>query len=357
MLPERTLDRFVRFRVRTVLGLLAILLVVFVALWVVWVARHVLVWVLISVFLALALDPLVRWLQRRGIRRRAMAATTAFLLVFAAFAAVAAAFVPTLIDQVDTFAHQVPGWIDDLTKGRGRFGFLETRYHIVERVRQAVRAGGVSKVLTGAGTAISLTRGVLTAVAGAITIVVLTFFMLLEGPAWMERIYGLLPYSSRPRWRQVGREVYRTVGGYVSGNLFISLIAGVSSGIVLFVVSAPYAVALGLLVAILDLIPLVGATLAAILVVAVAALTQGATAAIVVGVFFVVYQQVENHLLQPLVYGRTVQLSPLAALVAVLVGAEVAGVLGALGAIPIAGMIQVLLVDWQRHRRARPQPI
>src|SRR5581483_506304 len=129
VLPERTLDRFVRFRVRTVLGLLAIL--------------HVLVWVLISVFLALALDPLVRWLQRRGIRRRAMAATTAFLLVFAAFAAVAAAFVPTLIDQVDTFAHQVPGWIDDLTKGRGRFGFLETRYHIVERVRQAVRAGGV----------------------------------------------------------------------------------------------------------------------------------------------------------------------------------------------------------------------
>jgi predicted PurR-regulated permease PerM len=352
--PERALDRFVRFHTRTVLGLLWILLVVGLVLWVLWVARHVLVWLVIAIFLAVALDPFVQWLQRRGIRRRGLAAATAFLIVIGALAGLAAAFVPTLIDQVDTFGHQVPGWIDDLTKGRGRFGFLETKYHIVEKARHAVQTGGASKILTGAGTAISFTRSVLTAVAGAITVVVLTFFLLLEGSAWMERLYGLLPYSSRPRWRQVATDIYRTVGGYVSGNLFISVIAGVSSGIVLFALSVPYAVVLGLLVAILDLIPLVGATLAAILVVAVAALTQGLTAAVVVGVFFIVYQQIENHLLQPLVYGRTVQLSPLAALVAVLVGAEVAGVLGALGAIPIAGTVQVLLLDWQRHRRSRP---
>ena len=358
VLPERAVDRWVNVRLRTVLTLIATLLVVGSVLWVVWIARHVIVWVLISVFLALALNPLVEWLQRRGMKRRGAAAAVAYLLAFAAVAGIAAAFVPTLVDQVNSFAHKVPDYVDDLTKGRGRLGFLETKYRIVEKVRHAVQTGGVARFATGgAGTAVSVTRGVLTAVAATITVIFMTFFMLLEGPAWMERLYGLLPEDSRPRWRAVGRDIYRTVGGYVSGKLLISLIAGVSSGIVLFALGVPYAVALGLLVAILDLIPLAGATLAAIVVVLVAAVTQGATAAIVLAVFFVVYQQIENHVLQPLVYGRTVQLSPLAALVAVLIGAEVAGVLGALGAIPIAGTIQVLFVDWQRQRGTGSAPL
>src|SRR4029079_14897125 len=122
---------------------------------------------------------------------------------------------------------------------------------------------------------------------------------------------------------------------------------------VLWVVGVPYAVALGLLVGILDLIPLAGATIAAVRVVLVAIAASGVTAAIVVAVFFLAYQQLENHVIQPLVYGRTVQLSPLAVLVSVLIGAQIAGVLGALAAIPIAGAIQVLLVDWRKHR---PQP-
>jgi predicted PurR-regulated permease PerM len=117
----------------------------------------------------------------------------------------------------------------------------------------------------------------------------------------------------------------------------------------------PYALALGLVVAILDLIPLAGATLAGIIIVTVAFLTS-VTAGIVVAVFFVLYQQLENHLLQPLVYGRTVQLSPLAVLIAVLIGAEVAGVLGALSAIPVAGTLQILLVDWREHRRTGTPP-
>ncbi len=353
MASERLLDRIVHFRPRTIFLILWILLVVGVVLWVIWTARHVVIWILISVFLALALNPLVEWLRRRGIRRRGLAAAVAYLFAFAVVAGIAAAFVPTLVEQVNSFAGKVPDYIDDLTKGRGRLGFLETRYHVVEKVRSAVERGGVQRFTIGAGAALEVTRSVLTTVAGVITIVFMTFFMLLEGPQWVERAYGLLPESSQPRWRQVGRDIYRTVGGYVTGNLLISLIAGVSSGIVLFAAGVPYAVALGLLVALLDLIPLAGATIAAIVVVLVALAASGVTAAVVVGVFFVIYQQIENHLLQPLVYGRTVQLSPLAALVAVLIGAEVAGVLGALGAIPIAGAIQVLLVDWQRHRSER----
>jgi predicted PurR-regulated permease PerM len=114
----------------------------------------------------------------------------------------------------------------------------------------------------------------------------------------------------------------------------------------------PYAVALGVIVALLDLIPLAGATIAGIIIASVSFL-HSITAGIVVVIFFVVYQQIENHFLQPVIYGRTVQLSPLAVLVSVLIGAELAGVLGALGAIPVAGALQVVLLDWQRHRRER----
>ena len=142
------------------------------------------------------------------------------------------------------------------------------------------------------------------------------------------------------------------MSGYVTGNLLLSLIAGVSSTIALLIMGVPFPLALGLVVAILDLIPLAGATLAGLMLATVGFLTS-VEAGIVLLVFFVLYQQLENHVLQPLVYGRTVQLSPLVVLISILVGAEVAGVLGALGAIPIAGTLQILLLDWLAHRRER----
>jgi len=192
-------------------------------------------------------------------------------------------------------------------------------------------------------------------VLATVTIVFLTFFMLLEGPGWVDRFFTLLKPTSRRRWRSVGHDIYRTVGGYVTGNLLISLIAGTLTAVVLVIMGVPYAVALGLIVGILDLIPLAGATIAAIIVGAVAFL-HSVPAGIVVVVFFIVYQQVENHILQPVVYGRTVQLSPLAVLISVLIGAELAGVLGALAAIPVAGALQVVFLDWLRQRRAAPVP-
>jgi predicted PurR-regulated permease PerM len=179
--------------------------------------------------------------------------------------------------------------------------------------------------------------------------------MLLEGRMWVERLYSLLPAAAQPRWRRVGDDIYRTIGGYVTGNIVISLIAGASITVVLLVMGVPYAVALGLIVAFLDLIPLAGATLAGIIVCAVAFL-HTIPAGIVVLVFFVVYQQIENHFLQPVIYGRTVQLSPLAVLVSVLVGAELAGILGALAAIPVAGTLQVVIRDQLAARRALALP-
>jgi predicted PurR-regulated permease PerM len=259
-------------------------------------------------------------------------------------------FIPTLVNQVNDFAGKVPDYLNDLTKGRGRLGFLETKYHLVDKAREALNTGGASKLFGISGTALALAKGVVNVVLATVTIAFMTFFMLLEGPRWVESFFMLLQPESRRRWRAVGRDIYRTVGGYVTGNLLISLIAGTLTTIVLLITGVPYALALGLIVAILDLIPLAGATIAAIIVGSVAFL-HSIPAGIIVVVFFILYQQLENHVIQPVVYGRTVQLSPLAVLIAVLIGAQLAGVLGALAAIPVAGSLQVIFRDWLRQRR------
>jgi predicted PurR-regulated permease PerM len=345
-------ERLVRFRVRTILAILGIVLAVAIALQVIWLARQVITWILISLFLALALNPAVNFLQQRGVRRRGAAAALTYVGVLAVMAGIGSLFVPTLVDEANAFARELPNYVQDLTEGRGRLGELEREYNIVERVNRAVEDGGAANLLGLSGTAVAITRGILTAIVAIVTIAFLTFFMLTEGPTWMQRFYTLVPDQSRPRVERIANDIYRTIGGYVTGNLFISLIAGVASTIVLLVMGVPFAVALGLLVAILDLVPLAGATLAAIIVSTIAFL-DSLPAGIVVLLFFIVYQQVENHLIQPIVYSRTVQLSPLAILIAVLIGAKLAGILGALAAIPVAGTIQVLLLSWLEVRRER----
>jgi predicted PurR-regulated permease PerM len=212
---------------------------------------------------------------------------------------------------------------------------------------------GAAVVLGLSSTAVGVAKSVVTAVVAVVTIAFLTLFMLLEGPNWVERGYGLVPARHRARARRVGRDVYRAVGGYVMGNLAISLIAGVVSAIVFTFLGLPFPFALALVVALLDLIPLAGATIAAVIVTTIAFLDT-TTSGIVVLIFFVVYQQLENHVLQPVVYGKAVKLSPLSVLVAVLIGAELAGIVGALGAIPVAAAIQVLIRDMRGPRSAGP---
>lgn len=343
-------ERVVSFRPRAVLSVAGVLLGLALAFWIVWVSRHVLTWVLISLFLAMALNPAVEWLHhRRGVANRAVAAAIIYVAALLVLIGLGFLLIPPLVHQVSGFADAAPSYVHDLTKGRGPLGFLETKYHIVEKVRQSTTGHGAG-LATGASTALAFTRSIISAIAAIVTIAFMTFFMILEGPTWMERAYGLLPEHGRGRWQNVARRISQTVSGYVTGNLLISFIAGASASVVLVIFGVPFALALGLLVAVLDLVPLAGATIAGIVIVTVAFLTS-ITAGIVVAVFVVLYQQLENHLLQPLVYGRTVELSPLAVLIAVLVGAEVAGVLGALGAIPIGSSIQIVLSDIRRQHR------
>jgi predicted PurR-regulated permease PerM len=348
-------ERLVHFRPRTVFVVLGIILAAVVMIRIVQAAQGILIWIGVAVFLALALNPAVEWLMARGVKRRGLAVAITFVGAILAIAALAATLVPTIVAQVNDFVDAVPSYVEDLTAGRGKLGFLEREYQITERVREAISEGGATKILGLSGTALAVTKGVVTAIVATLTIAFLTLFMLLEGPKWVERFYGLLPEEKQPRMRAIGDQIYRTVGGYVTGNLAISLIAGIATTLVLTAVGVPYALALGLLVAILDLIPLAGATIAAVAVSTVAFL-DSTQSGIIVLVFFIVYQQLENHVLQPIVYGRTVQLSPLVVLIAVLIGAELAGVIGALAAIPVAGTIQVILLDWLAHRRARRAP-
>jgi predicted PurR-regulated permease PerM len=343
-------ERVVSFRPKAVLQAILVMLAVAVVLWIVFVARQVITWIFVAAFLTLALNPAVSVLQMRGVRRRGAATAIVLAATILLIAAVGALLVPPLVDQVSGMVDAVPGYVHDVTAGRGPLGFLERDYHIVERAKEATGGGGAAKLAGGASVLLSLTQSVITAVIGTVTILFLTIFMLLEGPQWWERALGLTSGANRPRWRNVGHQIGRTVSGYVTGNLLISIIAGSSAALVLLIMGVPFPVALGLLVAILDLIPLAGATLAGILLGVVGLLTS-LTAGIVLIVYFIVYQQVENHILQPLVYGRTVQLSPLVVLIAILVGSAVAGVLGALAAIPVAGTLQILLLDWLRHRR------
>jgi predicted PurR-regulated permease PerM len=343
-------ERIIRFRVRTILTVLGLVILVWGLIRVVSATRQVIVWFFVALFLALAINPLVEWLQRHGVRRRGLASAAAFLLVLAGIVLIGALFIPTLVTNVNHFVNAVPGYVHDLTTGRGRLGFLETKYHVVEKVREQINNGGAKRLLGLTGAALSVTASVLNLVVAVLTIAFMTFFMLLEGPAWIERVYGLMPDKSQKRWRAVGRDIYRTGGGYVTGNLVISLIAGSLTTFVLLVLGVPYAVALGLIVAILDLIPLAGATIAMVIIGGVSFL-HSIPAGVIVVIFFLIYQQLENHILQPVVYNRTVQLSPLVILISVLLGAALAGILGALAAIPVAGAIQVLIVDYLRARR------
>jgi predicted PurR-regulated permease PerM len=342
--------RVVTVRPSTVLTVLGIAVLVVVVLWVGYLAWHVLTWILIAAFLAAALNPAVEAFERRG-WRRGVAASVVFALALLALTAIGLVVIPPLVRQVSDFVEAVPGFIDDLTAGRGPLGFLQDDYQIVDRVRDAIDEQGAAGVLGIGGPVLDVVRSVVTVVVGVITIVFLTFFMLLEGPRTIKRLLSLLPPGRRERYERVGTDIYRTISGYVTGNLLISLIAGVTSTVVLFALGSDYAVALGLLVAILDLIPLAGATLAAIVVSTVILIETDWLRCVIVIAFFLGYQQFENHVLQPLVYGRTVQLSPLGVLCAVLIGAELAGILGALLAIPIAGSLLAIVREVLQYRR------
>jgi predicted PurR-regulated permease PerM len=249
-------DHVITIRTRTVLKVAMLLLAVVAFVWLVRRAEQVLVWTLVSLLLAMALNPAVDAFQRIGMHRRGVAAALVFLIVATVVTGIGALVVPTLVQQISDFVDELPRYVRDLTAGHGPFGFLETKYHVVERVQEAVEGDGNAASIAGsANAALDVTRSVATFVIAVLTITFMTIFMVLEGPRWITATIELLPPARQPEAREIADEIYQLVGRYVSGNLLISLIAGISSGIVIWLAGVPYAVALGLLVGLLIVLP------------------------------------------------------------------------------------------------------
>ena len=342
--------RIVKLRPQTVFLVIGLTVLVGLALLLVYLAWTVLSWIVIAIFLAVALNPGVEARERRGMGRP-LAASIVFVIALLVLTGIGFLVIPPVVTQVTDFVNAVPDFVDDLTAGRGPLGWLQDEYQIVDRVREAIERQGAAGVLGLSAGVLDIVRSVVTAVVGVITIIFLTYFMLLEGPRTIDGLLKLVPEQARPRYERVGRDIYRSIAGYVTGNLLISLLAGTLATLVLFGVGSEFAIALGLLVAILDLIPLAGATLAAIVVSTVVFIETDWLRCLIVVLFFIGYQQFENHIVQPLVYGRTVQLSPLGVLCAVLVGAQLAGILGALLAIPVAGSLLAIAREILQYRQ------
>ena len=194
ILPAVTPERIVRFPVRTILTVLGIAIAVLLLLWVIWIVRSVITWILIALFLSLALNPAVDWLQRaRRPPPRRSRSRWRWAARCSRMAGIAALFIPTLVSQVNDFANNVPDYLHQITTGRGRLGFLQTKYHLVDKARESLQNGGAKKLFGLSNTAVAVTKGVITAIVGFVTVVFMTFFMLLEGPQWVERFFSLVP--------------------------------------------------------------------------------------------------------------------------------------------------------------------
>ncbi|MEU8115027.1 AI-2E family transporter [Micromonospora sp. NPDC048947] len=343
-------DRVTGRRTLIVIGLV---LATALALGFVYATRRVLVWAVVAAFFAVALKPLVDRLQRRLVRRRALATLLVFLAAFVLLAILAALILVPLFGELSRFADRAPELLREARTGRGPVGQLlertGARRYVSEHSEQLRDLGSRLRQ-----PAVGVLRGVIESIAGLVTVIVLAYLMVLEAPRITRGVLAAGGDGQGERLRRVGREVSRTVTGYLTGNLLISVICGALTFVVLTVTGVPFAAVIALLVAVADLIPLVGATLGAVIA-AGAGFLHSPTAGVVVLVFFVVYQQVENHLLQPLILSRAVRLNPLTVLISVLLAAELAGLLGALLAIPAAGIVQTLLREYG-PRRLRPAP-
>ena len=340
---------------RTILATIGLLLVTALLLYVLVHIRQVLTWMIVGAFFAIALAPVVGWVQTRIFRgrRRSMATLVVFLVVFVLLAALVTAFAVPLAQEGTKIAGQLPQLIADARAGRGPVGDLLERTHVLQWVQDNQdRIGSFASGLT--SPAAGVLGGIATGVTGTVTVLVLAYLMVLEGPKVVDGTINLFPPATGTRIRRVAGDCAKSVTGYLSGNLLISFICGVLTYAVLKVSGVPFAGLIALFVGIADLIPLVGATIGG-LVAVLAGFIHSVPAGIAVLVFFVLYQQLENHLLQPLVFARTVKVNPLTVIIAILIGVELAGILGALLAIPVASIIQVIARDVWDHRRGRPK--
>lgn len=317
--------------------------------------RTILLWVLIGIVLAIGLQPAVAWLMRRGWGHTLAALTVSFTTIAAGVGIVIALAVP-LVQQADDFIVALPDLVEKEFSPGGRLAFLDERFDLLDRLSKVDPSDVFDAVAGSGGTIVDVLGGAASFVAAVVTVTTIMVMLLIEGSRAWQAILDALVGEERVWADRIGQNFLRAVGGYVRGNLTISLVAGVCSYIVMKILGVPYAETLAVMVAILDIIPLVGATIGAIIVSIVGFATGGTIDGVVLVVYFIAYQQFENNLLQNVVYSKTVSLSPLMVFIAALIGASVGGIVGVLLAIPLASAGWVLardLIALRRERRER----
>ncbi|HEY7102673.1 MAG TPA: AI-2E family transporter [Mycobacteriales bacterium] len=301
-------------------------------------ARGVLVLVIVAAFLAIGLNPIVSRLERAGMRRgAAVAVVFAGLLGF--FALFGYAVLPPVITQVSNFVDAVPHYVKDL-QGNATIRDLDRRFGVIDKLNQYVTTGDFGTRI--AGNVVSVTQEVAGFVLKSLTVLILTLYFLSSFNAIKRTAYRLVPRTRRARFSLIGDEVLGRVGGYVAGAVVVALIAGVTSLIWVSSLGIPYPLALALIVTLTDVIPLIGATLGALLVSTVAFFVS-LPVGIATFAFFIVYQQLENYFIYPRVMSRSVDVNPAAAIVGALIGGTLLGFVGALLAVPATAAIQLIL--------------
>ncbi len=318
--------------------------------WILVVAlRREITWLVVAGFFAVILSPPVDFLVRRLRFRRTLAAFVVFVVGFALIGGLLYLMITPIVNEVTKFAKQLPMLVKDAEAGRGPVGHLVKKYDLVNKAQQY--APKLQQYVSSSGSqALRLLKRIGNGVVSALTILVLTFLLLAEGPKILDGAVGLLRPDRQERVRRVGRSSARAITGYMAGNVLISIIAAGVTYVGLWAFGVPFRGVAAVWVGFADLIPLIGATLGAVPTVGLSFL-HSVTAGIGMIVIYVVYQQFENHVIQVAIMSRTVRLSPLGVLVSLLVGVQLFGLLGALLAIPAAGIIHVVSVDVYKERQ------
>jgi predicted PurR-regulated permease PerM len=336
---------------KAIVRIVLIVVGVAVCLYLLYLLRRPISWVLIAIFLAVALSPPVNWLERR--MRRGFAITIVYLCLLSVPLALIAVIVPPLVTEGNNFARNVPQYARDVTdyvEKNDRLREINQDYDVTSKLEEEAgklpdKLGGAAKTLRDVG------FGIVSSLFALITILVLTAFLLSNGRTWVDAALATRPPDQAVRLRRALDRMSAAVGGYVAGALLIAVIAGVSTYIVLTILGVPFRGPLALIAGFFSLIPLIGATIAAVLIGVITLFENFPTATIVWAIWAIVYQQVENHVIQPQVQKRTVKVNPFITVVAVLCGATLLGVLGALVAIPVAASIQILIREYWDFRR------
>lgn len=319
-------------------------------------ARNLLVLVVVAMFLAVSLDPLVRWLVGRGLRR-GVAVGLIWVAVVAVLTGFVVSLIPPLSTQAASLAHNLPDYLANLQIRFGWFRRLDARYHLATRLEGVI--GQLPARL--AGGVVGFTGRVLSTLAAVLTVLVFTVYFMLDLPRLRAGVVRLFPVDRRQRYRGMVEVVVDKVGTYMIARLAIGVVSGLVALVGLVVLHIPYPLPLAIIIGALDVIPLLGHPIGALIAVVVALFTVRLwpTTVVLVG-FFVIYQQLENYVLGPRILRSSVDLSAAAVLFAALVGAAVLGVVGVLLAIPLAAAVKVLLVreidQHEAHALSRRHP-